>query len=601
MKKDIKKLKEYDIQYEKGDPLISDTEYDMFKLETKLQHPNDPYFKTVGAPVKNADVKHSYILGSLNKTKPDGSLLKWARNNNIKEVCISSKLDGVSVFISVENGKLILASTRGDGYEGKDITSKISNIFPVIPDDISFKARSEAVMIPLKAKELGYKNSRNAVAGILNSDDGENIEYINLIFYQVFDQNFFKYSDHFDFLHNINLEIPIHNTIQVSEDIESILVEELSRIKEIELFDVDGIVVADNNDAHIGEDYYPSNISAFKVNEDAVFTKVTDIKWNVGRSGKLTPVVHIEPLELNGSTVSKATGFNAAFIETSNIYIGSTVGIVKSGDIIPYITECKEKDKENLTLIPTNCPSCGDFLDRSLTNIDLFCLNDNCPQKNLYKIENFLLAHECEEISYTTLENLGVKSIYDLYELDEFSISMMEGFGSRSANIIIKEINKTLNTTPEKLLKSFGISGCGDSISKSIMNKFSFDELFELNKNDLIISIYGIGNILANNIIKGLKNNKELYDFLISKGLKFKETSSINLKGKVFALTGKSDMKRNDVISLIASNGGMVKGMSKTVDYLVTNDVKSNSSKTRKAMEYGTKIISYDDLLEMLG
>jgi DNA ligase (NAD+) len=172
----------------------------------------------------------------------------------------------------------------------------------------------------------------------------------------------------------------------------------------------------------------------------------------------------------------------------------------------------------------------------------------------------------------------------------------IEGFGESRANQIVTEIRKCLNTTPDKMLKSFGISGIGNTISKTLTNLYSMDELFTM-PAEKFVDIEGMGLVLSNNLVDGLRKNLPLYLFLLTRGLEFKELDSNKFKGKSFTLTGKSTMKRDDIVNFIESNGGMVKSISKTTSYLVTNDPNSSSSKTKKAREYGTKIISYDELM----
>ena len=252
--------------------------------------------------------------------------------------------------------------------------------------------------------------------------------------------------------------------------------------------------------------------------------------------------------------------------------------------------------------LPTHCPSCGFVLQWTETNTDLYCPNtDGCFAQMIYRIENFLLAHEVEEITATTIRKLGVMDIEELYTMDEFDISRIDGMGMKKAETILRELKKTLNTTEEKLLKSFGIPGIGDTASKMIVNKFnSFDSLFTISKEGFM-EIEGIGEIMADNLVRGLRKNSSLYYFLIGHGLKFAAKASTGLQGMIFTLTGKSDISRNDLTKMISSHGGMVKGISKTTNFLVTDDVTTGTSKTKKALQYGTRIITYSDLLNMIG
>ena len=598
----IDTLKNYDhAYYNTGTILISDKEYDILKTQARAEFPNDPYWNTVGATPAGSVVKLPYILGSLNKMKPDGSLLEWCRSRGLTEVIVSDKLDGVSVYASYINGKLSQAATRGDGYEGRDITNKVRCIQPYVNTKGFQELRGEALMTPANCAKLGYSLPRSAVAGIFNADnDKEHLDkcqYIDILFYTVLHSDTSK-----DFM-DMGVGAPLFATFEVNDDLETTLTEHLKHRKSVSPYDIDGLVICDPNDLTVGEDYYPSNACAFKVNEEAVETVVTDIEWEIKRSGKLQPVVVFEEIIINGSAITRATGFNKKFIVDNDIKVGSRIGIVKSGDIIPYIVENYSRFSTHGQVdLLTHCPSCGMELDETETGVDLVCSNtDGCFAQMIYRIENFLLAHEVEEITATTLRKLGITDIESLYDLDEFEIAGIDGMGMKRAETILREIKKTLNTTEEKLLKSFGIPGIGDTASKMIVNRFNdFDSLFTVSA-DGFMEIEGIGEIMAWNLVRGLRKYQPLYWYLSAHGLKFQTKASTNLQGKIFTLTGKSDISRNDLTKMISSHGGMVKGISKTTNFLVTDDITTGTSKTKKALQYGTEIITYQTLLNMIG
>ena len=337
MNEKIEFLKECDAAYHNGlELLISDTEYDIIKSKVQKEIPDDPYFKTVGSTPTSNKVKLPYVLGSLKKKKFDGSTSKWLMDTvpHGYRVCLSDKLDGCSIYVEYKNGEVVFASTRGDGYEGQDITSKAKVFCDPIKEKGSVHLRGEACMLPDTAIELGYKNPRNAVAGILNRDEHKNVEHIKPIFLQVLNQDITTYHHMFTFLENLNLMVPFYQVFDTLT--EDFLSEVLIKRKQHSLFDIDGLVLAHNDYDHEDE-YYPSNIIAFKVNEDAVTTKVNRVEWNTTRTGKIMPVVHIKSVNISGSTITKATGFNAKFIKDNNIRRGKTVGIIKSGDVIPYL------------------------------------------------------------------------------------------------------------------------------------------------------------------------------------------------------------------------------------------------------------------------
>lgn len=344
MNEKIEFLKKCDRAYHNtGKPLISDREYDILKTEAMFLFPNDPYFQTVGAaPTQGDNVDLPYVLGSLNKTKPDGSLLKWCKDNHIDKIVVSDKLDGVSIYAKYVDGVLVQASTRGDGYNGKDITEKVRIIQPTINTRAkgTIELRGEAVMTTENCESLGYSLPRSAVSGVLNGDDQEHLNkcnYITIIWYMILGDSFNNYEQHYISLFDLGLYLCNYRVIDVTNDIETILQERYMERKAVSKWDIDGLVVANQYDATVGEDYYPSNMCAFKVMQDAVETKVVDVEWNVSRTGRVVPTVIFEQVVIGGSKISRATGFNAKYIKNNNIAIGSKIGVVRSGDVIPYI------------------------------------------------------------------------------------------------------------------------------------------------------------------------------------------------------------------------------------------------------------------------
>ena len=602
MNNDIELLKNADdLYYNSSETILSDDAYDTLKENLRKKFPSDPYFSLIGSKVLNGDYSLPFVLGSLRKVKANGSTIEWLGKENVTNISCSGKIDGASIFVEFnETGVCSQASTRGDGKIGKDITEKIKKICKNIkPIGKKLYTRAEAVMTNEKAVKLGYRNGRNSTAGILNSSSGENIEYISLIFYTVFDTPFQNYSDHIDFLEDLGLDVPPHFLLNAYVDnIEETLKAQFLTLKNSYEYDLDGLVIANDNDSEIGSEYYPENVVAFKVNAEAIPATVKSIEWNVSRLGRINPVIHIVPVDITGSTISKATGFNAKFIEVNTISPGAVVGLIKSGDVIPYIVSCITEGPKNDNLVPSHCPSCGSLLEYSSSGVDLFCNNPECTEKMIYVIENFLLSHECEEVTATTIRNLGVFSIFELFSLTVPDIMKIEGFGESRAETIVTEIRKCLDTTQSNMLKSFGISGIGNTLSKTLTNLFTLEELFTKKAEDFAC-ISGMGDVLSENIVEGLKKNFPLYLFLFTRGLKYKEMASDRFKGKVFCLTGKSDMKRDDLVKFIEGNGGMVKSISKSTNFLVTDDVNSTSGKANKSRQLGVKMISYDELMNM--
>ena len=578
---------------------ISDTEYDILKSKAKEKYPDNIYFEEIGSPVleKNQEVKLPYILGSLDKYKID-TIDKWLTKH--PTIVESEKLDGVSILVTWENGVVVFASTKGDGDTGQDITSKAKIICKTIPKKDKITLRGEMLLTGDAYLKLGYKNNRAGVVGITNNDSPliDSLKRVKAIFYEYIDGpvEFKTELDRLNYISNILLlDTPKYKLI--SSPTCNNLVHTLFEYKKEADYEIDGLVLTDNNSER--EDVLkPKDKVSFKVNEDAVKTVATGVELNVSRTGKIIPVILVEPTEINGTTVRRAAGFNAKYIFDKKINKGSIIGLIKAGEIIPYITEVFEPS-ETSAVDNIVCPSCNSMVVWDGVNLVCTNMNGDCKVLITKQIAHFFKVLGAEYMAESTISKLSVSSIEDMYDLDELEIASIDGLGVKKADRIVNEIQKTLKTTPAKLLNSFGINSIGKTLSTELTKRFTIDELFDN------IDIKELSEILGpKTLVKFTENIGKylpLYMFLKERGLKFEETGgSIMLDGKSLALTGKAPVKRELVVSLIEKNGGMVSGVSKTTDILVTSDVNSTSGKTKKARTYGTEIISYEDLFEMI-
>ena len=598
----IDQLREIDNLYGIGEETyISDTQYDKVKAKTRIAYPRDTYFNGVGSTPSKNKVRLPYIMGSLNKTKLDGTCQDWLDTKGKNGVCVSNKEDGCSIFVEYNKGDVVFACTRGDGYEGQDITDKAKIFCDKPTSNGHFELRGEVCMDFDVCTELGYKHPRNAVAGILNRDGDKNCDRVFVKFYHLYtnEDECITSRQHFEEIELLGLRTPEWFCSLNITDVE--LSEIYKQTKETSLSPIDGLVITTELN-HFENDYYPENTIAFKVNEDAVITKVNKVEWNVSRTGKLAPVVHVKEIDINGSTIKRVTGFNAKYIMDNGIGHGSMIGIVRSGDVIPYIDIIETRVKN--PTIPTQCPSCGVDLCLSESGVDIMCMNFDCFDKKLYQVEHYLDSHGVEEMSYATLKLIGITDIRDLYNLHDFELIEMDGIGPKKASTILTQIQNTLKTSPDNLLRSFGINGIGRTASKDITDRWSLNELFTL-RDEEFKQLDGIGDVLSKNLVNGLIDNKGLYEFLLSAGLTFKEQGD-TLKGVYFTLTGKSDIKRNDLQKMIVEQGGMVKSVTKKTSYVVTNNITSKTGKMKKSHNYiskgqDIKIITYPELYELLG
>jgi DNA ligase (NAD+) len=373
--------------------------------------------------------------------------------------------------------------------------------------------------------------------------------------------------------------------------------------KKNEEYEVDGLVITPMD--YEREDVeFPERKVAFKVNEKPVEVKVKYVQWEISRTGRLVPVIYIEPTEMQGVTVIKATGFNAKFIIDQKIDTGAVVKIVRSGDVIPYITESVVKSK--YVTMPNICPSCDH--DLVMKGVDLVCPNDDCISRSFKRVEHFLRTMGAENITQKTLIKLGLDTIEKCYEIDEFEIASFDGFGVKRGRQIVAEIEKTLVTTPDRFIRALGIPHVGKTFSKSLYDYFrpqceNDDHFMEMAWNltpSKLMEIDGVGDVIANNYFKNIRMYGEgLFSFLLNKGLQWERVSR-SLAGLNFCMTGKGPFGRKELQLMIEKKGGAVRSMSKSVDYLVAADRNSQSEKAKKARAYGIEIIDYNDLMEML-
>lgn len=599
--KTIEQLKHYDnLYFNEGVSEITDTEYDILKTKAKKENPNDPYFLQVGIKIQSKfeEIKLPFTMGGLEKVDSN-TVDDWIIKEPFDIVC-SEKLDGNSIGCIWENGNLIFAASRGDGETGQNILQKIKYSIPNIPIMDKVSLRGEIILEGDIYKELGFKNRRNAIAGLLRRDliEPDILKKLSVVFYKVVSAplslNLKSEIDRFVFIESLGLKTPrycvvpiIQNFYEYYKEFEKILIQ----YKSISNYDIDGLVLTRNN-SEVENVMSPKNSVKFKVNESAVFCDVIDVEWNVTRLGYIKPVILINPTEILGATVSRASGFNVEYIIDNLIGPGSKVGIVRSGDVIPYVTEViKQSDKLN---IPNVCPDCKTYLIRQ--SKELVCKNPRCFSQNIKQVSYFFTRMGVEGFSEKTVETIGISSIPEMYNIKEEQLEKIPGFGKKKAKLVIDQIKKTLVTKPELLLSSFGIPLIGRTLSKQLCSKFKFNDLFNIKDPDVL----GIGEITSKSLINQINNYKYLYEYLKTIGLKFYEedNSKKTLKNISFALTGDGPLKRNEIQKIIESLGGEVKGINKSTTYLVTNDPNSKSGKMSSALKFNIPVITYKELFD---
>ena len=594
----IESLKDYDrLYYETGESPVSDVEYDRLKDLAKSKYPRDDYFNTVGAITRDK-VKLPYVLGSLNKKKPD-TICKWLDDNSGPYV-VSEKIDGVSVFVEYNNGEVSFASTRGDGVYGKDITEKAKQFFPIIENGSKFMLRGEVVITDDDHLKFGYSTKRNAVAGILNRDEGKHLNILKVKMYECIEYAELKTKSEYErmvLIESLGFETPEWTTMK---DLSLEYLLEMIRISNTKRYECDGLVIS-INESDREDVLYPSNKIAFKVQGETYTTTVEFVEWNVTRTGRVVPVVVMKPVDINGVSVRRASGFNAQFVSDNHITEGAEVEIIRSGDVIPYILSVNNGSKHSN--LPETCPSCDSFL--TISGKDLVCINNKCMNQAYKRVENFLVKMGCENVTHITLEKLGIDTVERAYTITESEIKQHEGFEDRRSSQVVNEIQGTLKSpvSQSTLLSAFGIKGIGKRMSDTLIECFETVENVLSYPIDRLKGCFGVGDIVAKNIVVNSADCLDLLEFLISKGLTFEEVKkmgNLNLSGMCVAVTGKTSMKRKDIEELVNENGGVLKGISKDVDILICADPDSTSAKMKKAREYGIKIVTLEEFLDMI-
>ena len=578
---------------------------------------------------------HESPMLSLDKTKDREALRDWLNGH---EALLSWKLDGLTIVLTYENGTLSKAVTRGNGEVGEVVTNN-AKTFINLPHKIAYKGkliiRGEAVIsyddfnkINEEIPEEGakYKNPRNLCSGSVRQLNNEitakrNVRFIafNYVSQGGSDTDFKLRSEQFDFLKKQGFEVVEYH--KVTED--SILDKISYFAKMVANYPIpsDGLVLT-YNDIEYGRSLgrtakFPRDSIAFKWADETANTHLIDMEWSPSRTGLINPVAIFEPVELEGTTVSRASVHNVSIVKSLMLGIGDEISVYKANMIIPQIKENFTKSG-NLT-IPKFCPACSEKTQIKNENgvETLYCVNEACPAKQIKRFSLFVSrdAMKIDGLSEATLEkfiSVGfIKKLSDIYKLAEHkeAICNMDGFGDKSYEKLISSIEKSRDVLLPNLIYALGILNVGLSNAKIICKAFDYD--IEKIKNATVEEIAvtdNIGYVIATSVFDFFHDSEKLSEFnelvnelniLIPEK---KETNS-NIGGKTFVITGSLNTyeNRNALKDLIESLGGKVAGsVSAKTDYLINNDVTSNSSKNKKAKELNVQIISEEDFNELI-
>ena len=602
--------------YRRGTPIVTDDFYDGLLDELNLMISPDEYEAFVRTLTEEAgDTEHNRVISSLRKFKhgETAPLARWLSKYITDCLLIQPKLDGMSFVAQYREGKLCSGTTKGDGDMGQDITAKLTYILPgTIPSILAIEIRGELTLTGDNHIALGFKNRRNGTVGLIRRDVIEPSEIVLCkafaYEYRELDRQFedsLGKVDQLKILGSLGFTVAAYTILTPSQIgdadvLQEVLATHLAETRSIVPFSIDGLVIC-STEAKNENKYLPDETIAWKMPTDSVSTKVVGIEWGVSKGQLLKPVVLLVPVDIDGSTIGRVTGFNASFIRDSGLGKGSEVAIIKGGDVIPKIVEVTTMVEASL---PSICPSCcGDL---SWKGVDLACTSEACGESSVKRIAYFLKNLNIENVSETTLKNWGIIDFASL-----LAWTPTEGYKSQSS--FNEQMGlKMFRASSIDLFKSMSCDGlAGTNMDKLISYAGGLHEatnlFFATARGESPDLPFGIGiKMLAKAHTTWMGNHTLLADIITDERyvgsfttINPPQQTSGNLSGKSFLLTGTMSQPRKTIEKLIVDNGGSIaSGVSKTLDYLVAGE--SAGSKLDKAQKLGVTVLGEATLLEMV-
>ena len=629
--------------YMQDTEIMSNYEYDalydelvQLEKETGITLSNSPTIH-VGYEVVSELPKeeHEYPMLSLDKTKDVQTLSDWLGD---QMGVLSWKMDGLTIVLTYDNGELVKAVTRGNGYVGEVITNN-AKVFKNVPHRIAFKGkltlRGEVVIKysdfnalnnQIEDSEAKYKNPRNLCSGSVRQLNNAVTAERNVFFFAftlvVAEGEDFHNSrmQQFEWLRFQGFDVVEH--VQVDrESLPSYVSQFAERITEND-FPSDGLVLILEDIAY-GESLgttakFPRNAIAFKWADEIRETHLLDVEWSASRTGLINPIAVFEPVELEGTTVSRASLHNISILRALQLGRGDLIQVYKANMIIPQIAE--NLTRSDSLEIPSVCPVCGETTEiRSLNDVSsLYCLNEECPAKHVKQFSLFVSrdAFNIEGMSEATLEKLIQHGFLhepaDLFHLDNYhdKIVQLDGFGEKSYQRLMASVQKARKITLAKLIYSLGILNIGLSNARLLCRHYKNDlQALMSASTEELTAIDGIGPVIAGSFTDYFADEhhkKELEDLLGEVEIEQEnfEAEDRIFDGKIFVITGSLEhfKNRNALKELLEEKGAKVAGsVSSKTSYLINNDAASASSKNKKARELGVSVITEEELMALMG
>ena len=625
-------------KYDEGNPVLSDSQWDALYFEldrmeklTGIVYPDSPT-QSIQYDIVNElnKVKHNHPMLSLEKTKDVSEMLDFI---NDKQYVMMAKMDGLTCSLKYIGGKLVSAETRGDGEIGEDILHN-ARVLNSIPQEINYKEElvidGEIIcdLETFKKFENEYSNPRNFAAGSIRLLDSKECSRRGLTFVawdmiKGYDAHLY-FNQHLTVLEKLGFTVVPYLTEYMNYTRERYEENAEEIVNLSKNYPIDGLVIKIDNIEYgksLGKtDHHFNNAMAFKFKDPEYETELLDIEWTMGRTGVLTPVAIVKPIEIEGAIIERASLHNVTIMQELLIqpYVGQKVNIYRANMIIPQIakiTDYVEGDELDWIYMPDTCPCCGSGVTfRTLNNsTNLVCDNKDCNGQFINRLDHFCgkKGLDIKGLSKATLEKLidwgYVSCIEDIFSLYEWKDSwiMQPGFGDKSVKNILSAINESRNCELNKFIASLGIPLIGSVASKQLAQKFkTWDNFINAVENSFeFYTMPNIGTEMDSAIIHfNYEEAKRLAKFLVIKDYKEDKAQIETLKGLTFVVTGKlkTFKNRSELKNYVESLGGKVTdSITSKTNYLVNNDITSTSSKNNKAKELKIPIITEEILMNL--
>ena len=618
-------IRRYQKSYYNGEGEISDEAFDALWDELKSLNPSDPLLKKIGQDSGNFEkVRHIMPMGSQEKVANPEQFSAWAQKHDYGEYLVEYKLDGASLELQYKKGNLVRAVTRGDGTIGDDITANAKKMKGVLltlsgAEDFTGAVRGEVIMTHgvHRAKYGDKANCRNAANGIMKRKDGTGSEDLEMIAYDAWaakgEAPFRDEEEKISWLSSCGFTVVSLAICKTADEVVAYRAGVMEKRKSLD-YDIDGLVVKERtirrDDAARAR---PERQIAFKFSLEEAVSVVRSVEWSKN-GGTYTPVAIFDPVELAGTTVQRASLANPDTMRALGVAVGSSVVVVKRGEIIPKIESVVPNDNATTPVVfPKTCETCGTSLVDEGSR--LFCPNKSCPKRVLHQLLKWVQIVDIRDLGealVTALFNAGkLSSITDIYTLtvdeltpfflNEESIAMEKE--SLGAAKVVASIGNRRRLSLSAFIAGFDIEGIGETMAEKLVAS-GFDTLEKLLRASEadIAGVYGFAEKTAKIAVEGLsENSNEMRSLVLSETIAIIEQKAGVFAGKSFCFTGElSTMKRADAEALVKAGGGICKSsVTKDLSYLVTNDKESGSSKNAKAAKFGIPVIDEKEFIKM--